>query len=171
MRVLKQSLLALSLLVPASVYAGPSKGRGAKPAPAAPAPDPAKTPAATPPATPPPATPPAPAPAPEGTPTPAPAATTDDKKPDDKKPPEKKPGKGELEELLNRHSVPNGKIYTAPDMLDDPHFAAREAIVRLACGPRVRPQIVGRDQLAGALKPRSVVVAFPNGSATVERTT
>ncbi|MFN8502859.1 hypothetical protein [Kouleothrix sp.] len=58
-------------------------------------------------------------------------------------------------------------------LLVDPPLAAphAEAIVRLACGPRVRPQIVGRDQLAGALKPRSVVVAFPNGSATVERTT
>ncbi len=37
-----------------------------------------------------------------------------------------------LEELLNDHSVPNGKIYTAPDMLADAHFAAREAVVRLA---------------------------------------
>ncbi len=37
----------------------------------------------------------------------------------------------ELERRLNEFSVPNGKIYTAPDMLDDPHFAAREAIVRL----------------------------------------
>ena len=38
----------------------------------------------------------------------------------------------ELEERLNDHSVPNGKIYTAPDMLVDAHFAAREAIVKLA---------------------------------------
>jgi formyl-CoA transferase len=38
----------------------------------------------------------------------------------------------QLEELLNDHSVPNGKIYTAPDMLADAHFAAREAVVRLA---------------------------------------
>ena len=37
----------------------------------------------------------------------------------------------ELEERLNEHAVPNGKIYTAPDMLEDPHFAAREAIVRM----------------------------------------
>ena len=37
-----------------------------------------------------------------------------------------------LGELLNDHNVPNGKIYTAPDMLNDPHFAAREAIVKLA---------------------------------------
>jgi len=37
----------------------------------------------------------------------------------------------ELEALLNEHSVPNGKIFTAPDMLADEHFAAREAIVKL----------------------------------------
>lgn len=38
----------------------------------------------------------------------------------------------ELEARLNEHSVPNGKIYTAPDMLEDAHFAARDAIVKLA---------------------------------------
>lgn len=38
----------------------------------------------------------------------------------------------ELEAILNDHAVPNGRIYTAPDMLADAHFAAREAIVRLA---------------------------------------
>jgi formyl-CoA transferase len=27
------------------------------------------------------------------------------------------------------HGVPAGKIYRAPDMLDDPHYKAREAIV------------------------------------------
>ncbi|HPB46059.1 MAG TPA: CoA transferase [Microthrixaceae bacterium] len=37
-----------------------------------------------------------------------------------------------LEEVLNEFGVPNGKIYTAPDMLADAHFAAREAIVTLA---------------------------------------
>lgn len=31
--------------------------------------------------------------------------------------------------LLERHGVPAGRIYRAPDMLDDPHFVAREAIV------------------------------------------
>jgi formyl-CoA transferase len=35
----------------------------------------------------------------------------------------------ELLELLERHGVPFGKVYTAPDMLEDPQFAAREAIV------------------------------------------
>ena len=38
----------------------------------------------------------------------------------------------ELEDVLNEHAVPNGKIFTAPDMLEDPHFAARQAVVRLA---------------------------------------
>ncbi len=27
------------------------------------------------------------------------------------------------------YAIPAGRIYTAPDMLQDPHFAAREAIV------------------------------------------
>jgi formyl-CoA transferase len=36
-----------------------------------------------------------------------------------------------LRETLVAHSVPNGWIYRAPEMLADPHFAAREAIVRV----------------------------------------
>jgi formyl-CoA transferase len=35
----------------------------------------------------------------------------------------------EVLELMDRHGVPAGLIYRAPDMLEDPHFAAREAIV------------------------------------------
>jgi formyl-CoA transferase len=38
---------------------------------------------------------------------------------------------GELIDLMEEHGVPVGKIYRAPDMLDDPHFKAREAIVRV----------------------------------------
>jgi len=34
-----------------------------------------------------------------------------------------------LEALLNENGVPCGLIYTAPDMLADPHFKARNAIV------------------------------------------
>lgn len=34
----------------------------------------------------------------------------------------------ELEELMEKHGIPAGKIYTAPDMLSDPQFAARESI-------------------------------------------
>lgn len=36
-----------------------------------------------------------------------------------------------LRDTLIAHSVPNGWIYRAPEMLADPHFAAREAIVRM----------------------------------------
>jgi formyl-CoA transferase len=38
----------------------------------------------------------------------------------------------ELLDRLNTHGVPAGRIFKAKDMLTDPHFAAREAIVRLA---------------------------------------
>ncbi|MEE8280598.1 MAG: CoA transferase, partial [Alphaproteobacteria bacterium] len=37
-----------------------------------------------------------------------------------------------LADLLDKQGVPNGHIYRAPEMLKDPHFAAREAIVRVA---------------------------------------
>lgn len=37
----------------------------------------------------------------------------------------------DLEALMIEHAVPAGRIYRAADMLDDPHFAAREAIVRV----------------------------------------
>lgn len=37
----------------------------------------------------------------------------------------------ELSEIMNEHGVPNGKINRAPDMLEDIHFKAREAIVSL----------------------------------------
>lgn len=39
--------------------------------------------------------------------------------------------KAEVERLMIEHSVPSGTIYRAPEMLGDPHFAAREAIVTL----------------------------------------
>ena len=38
----------------------------------------------------------------------------------------------ELEAVLLDNAVPHGRLYTAADMLADPHFAAREAIVTLA---------------------------------------
>jgi formyl-CoA transferase len=34
--------------------------------------------------------------------------------------------------VLEQHAVPAGRIYTAPDMLSDPHYAAREMVVRVA---------------------------------------
>lgn len=37
-----------------------------------------------------------------------------------------------LLELMEKHGVPAGRIYRAPEMLDDPHFAARESIVRVS---------------------------------------
>ena len=36
----------------------------------------------------------------------------------------------ELLELLRAHTVPAGRVYTAPDMLTDPHFLAREMVQR-----------------------------------------
>ena len=36
-----------------------------------------------------------------------------------------------LTQMLEESGVPAGKIYRAPDMLDDPHFKAREAIIRI----------------------------------------
>jgi len=35
----------------------------------------------------------------------------------------------ELRKLMNEYGVPNGKIFTAPDMLEDEHYAARDAII------------------------------------------
>lgn len=37
----------------------------------------------------------------------------------------------ELEELLHAHGIPNGKINRAPEMLEDPQFQARDAIIRV----------------------------------------
>ncbi|MEO0329967.1 MAG: CoA transferase [Pseudomonadota bacterium] len=35
----------------------------------------------------------------------------------------------QVEQTMVEHGVPCGKVYRAPEMLDDPHFEAREAIV------------------------------------------
>ncbi|MDO9487440.1 MAG: CoA transferase, partial [Sphingomonadaceae bacterium] len=37
----------------------------------------------------------------------------------------------EVEALMIEYSIPAGKIYRAPEMLADPHFAAREAIIEV----------------------------------------
>lgn len=37
----------------------------------------------------------------------------------------------EVDAAMIRHSIPAGRVYTAKDMLDDPHFQAREAIVEV----------------------------------------
>ena len=39
----------------------------------------------------------------------------------------------DLEALLNEHGIPNGKIYRAPEMMEDPQFQVRESIVRVDC--------------------------------------
>lgn len=39
--------------------------------------------------------------------------------------------KAEVAALMEENAVPAGQIYRAPDMLEDPHFAAREAIVEV----------------------------------------
>jgi formyl-CoA transferase len=36
----------------------------------------------------------------------------------------------ELEALMDKHGIPSGKIYRAPEMLADPHFEARNAIIK-----------------------------------------
>jgi crotonobetainyl-CoA:carnitine CoA-transferase CaiB-like acyl-CoA transferase len=40
----------------------------------------------------------------------------------------------EVDALMIAHSIPAGRVYRAPDMLADPHFAAREAIVEVETG-------------------------------------
>lgn len=42
----------------------------------------------------------------------------------------------ELEALMLEHGVPAGRIYGPADMLQDPHFAAREAIIEIPDHPR-----------------------------------
>ena len=82
--------------------------------------------------------------------------------------------KAEVERLMIEHSVPSGTIYRAPEMLEDPHFAAREAIVtvdhphwgslkmqstfpKMSATPgsvrTIAPQMVGQhnDEVYGAL--------------------
>jgi len=36
----------------------------------------------------------------------------------------------ELEKMMEEYGIPSGKIYRAPEMLEDAHFKAREAIIR-----------------------------------------
>jgi crotonobetainyl-CoA:carnitine CoA-transferase CaiB-like acyl-CoA transferase len=37
----------------------------------------------------------------------------------------------EVDALMTECSIPAGRVYRAPDMIDDPHFQAREAIVEV----------------------------------------
>jgi succinyl-CoA---D-citramalate CoA-transferase len=58
---------------------------------------------------------------------------------------------GELQALMDEYGVPAGRIYTAKEMLADPHFAARQSIVGV------------RDPHLGEVKMQNV---FPRLSAT-----
>lgn len=42
----------------------------------------------------------------------------------------------EVEAAMIEHSIPAGRVYTAPDMLADPHFQAREAIIEVETAKR-----------------------------------
>jgi len=37
----------------------------------------------------------------------------------------------EVEAAMIAHSIPAGKIYRAPEMIEDPHFAARQALIEV----------------------------------------
>ena len=56
-----------------------------------------------------------------------------------------------VDALMIEHSIPAGRVYRAPDMLTDPHFAAREAIIEV------------ETERYGKLKMQN---AFPKLSAT-----
>ena len=60
----------------------------------------------------------------------------------------------QIDALMIAHSVPAGRVYTAADMLDDPHFKAREAIIEV------------ETQGHGTLKMQN---AFPKFSKTPSR--
>lgn len=57
----------------------------------------------------------------------------------------------EVDALMIAHSIPAGRVYRAPEMLSDPHFKAREAIVE------VETERFGKLKMQGA---------FPKFSAT-----
>lgn len=39
---------------------------------------------------------------------------------------------GLLLDLMEKHGVPAGRIYRAPEMMEDPHFKARQNIIKVA---------------------------------------
>ncbi|MGL5838049.1 MAG: CaiB/BaiF CoA transferase family protein, partial [Sphingorhabdus sp.] len=57
----------------------------------------------------------------------------------------------QVDALMTEYSIPAGRVYRAPEMLDDPHFKAREAIVQV------------ETERFGKLKMQN---AFPKLSAT-----
>jgi hypothetical protein len=77
---------------------------------------------------------------------------------------------GSLWRLVSAECAANlpARIVVVEPQLAPPHA---EAIVRLACGPEVRPLVVGRDGVADAMRDNSLVVTFPGGGAQVEQRT
>ena len=65
---------------------------------------------------------------------------------------------GALTERLNEHGIPNGDIYRAPEMLEDAHFKAREAIVRLI------------DPILGPMRMQNVAPKLSDTPGAVRRT-
>jgi crotonobetainyl-CoA:carnitine CoA-transferase CaiB-like acyl-CoA transferase len=57
----------------------------------------------------------------------------------------------EVDRLMTKNSIPAGRVYRAPEMLSDPHFAAREAIIKI------------ETERYGSIKMQN---AFPKLSAT-----
>lgn len=49
----------------------------------------------------------------------------------------------EVDALMIAHSIPAGRVYTAADMMDDPHFKAREAIVEVETRHRGKLKMQG----------------------------
>jgi formyl-CoA transferase len=56
-----------------------------------------------------------------------------------------------LEDLMIEHAVPAGRVFDAEDMMADPHFAARQAIIE------VEDPVLGKVPMQGV---------FPKLSAT-----
>ena len=63
----------------------------------------------------------------------------------------------ELDALMISQSIPAGRVYRAPEMLADPHFAAREAIVEVA------------TQRFGKLKMQGIVPKLSATPGTIRR--
>ncbi len=64
----------------------------------------------------------------------------------------------EVDQLMIKHSIPAGRVYTAKDMLEDPHFQAREAIIEV------------ETQGRGKLKMQNAFPRFSKTASTIRRT-
>ena len=93
----------------------------------------------------------------------------------------------DIEATLIAHGVPAGRVYRAPEMLEDPHFAAREAIVKIP-HPRwgevamqnvfsklsrtpsavrsIAPQTVGQDSAEISCTPACTTIGASSTSAS-----